>query len=444
MESKQAREFASRLVAGERLTPAEEQELLEWLEQQPTAREAYLADETMDSLLGCLARLRATEDDFVAATLRRVAAASEPPVRENAAEPADNRGAIATRPPFRRGWRSLRLAKWQAVAALCAAILLMAGVGGFLWLRDKPTLEAKHPAGKGGRGNPSSPQPAFAQLERADGATWDPPRAVGVRLAAGPLKLMKGAAEIRFDKGTVARFTGPTEIDLRSPDEVLLQRGTLAARVPPSATGFTVTTPVGRVIDLGTEFDVAVSDRGKTETRVHVGKVSFQPHRAGELPGKPLELTADGLDRAVTTVPDVVAPVLPVCTLVSSRRGGFVGTICANGKTMEFTSREAFEEARSLVVKQLQEAPNEFSERWSMMVVETTAHGGASASVSAGGSVRSGNQLPLPGAGKFPAEIPDARDMLREQLRQQRKDNEGNPEMQELLDKMLRQFDEAK
>jgi ferric-dicitrate binding protein FerR (iron transport regulator) len=453
MESKQARELAARVVSGERLTQADEQELLAWLQQHPEAREAYLADEALDVLLGCLGRLRATEDDFVAATLRRVAkssgnsAAESPgggPVAANAAAwPAYDRMAIATRPRFKRSRLFPQLTNWQTLMLICATLLLLASGGGFLLLREQSPFAAHHPPGKDGRENRLPPLLGFAQLEAMDGAAmWETPLAVGARLTAGPLKLATGVAEIRFDKGTVARVTGPAVIDLRSPDEMLLSRGSLAARVPASAIGFTVTTPVGRVVDLGTEFDVSVNDSGNAEARVRVGKISFQPQRAGELPGKPLELTADGLDRAVTTVPDIAAPVLPVCTLVSSSQGEFVGTICANGKTMEFVSREAFEESRAVVLKQLREAPNEFSERWSIMVVETTAQGAAGASVSAGGSVRSGTVLGPPGTAKFPTGLPNAREMLREQLRQQRKDNAGNPQMQELLEKLLHQLEE--
>jgi hypothetical protein len=515
MESKQAKELASRLVAGERLTQEEELELLAWLQQHPEDRDAYLVDEAVDGLLGCLARLRSTEDSFVAATLRRVVALPEHAGGENEdgsvadnarALPAADHVTTAARLSFERGQRLGRHTNWQTIGVLCASLLLAVGLGGFLLLRDKQTLEANRPAVKSGQENPSVLQFAFARLDRTDRAKWDRPRVAGDRLGAGTLKLVQGAAWIRFDKGTIARVTGPAVIDLRSPDGMLLHRGHLTAQVPPLATGFTVTTPVGRVVDLGTEFDVSVDDAGTTETRVRLGKVSFRPQRQGELPGKPIELTAGGLDRAVSAVPDIAAPVLPVWTQVSGSQGVFVGTICANGKTMEFTSREAFEESRTLVVKQLREAPNEFSEHWSMMV-QTSAWGSANASASVGGSSSAGSRrhvsvrengktisisqdhsgitvatVEMDGgkeektvvkaanaqelerknpeayrlykqhldgaadaAGPGQSSLPwpsDARGMLREQLRQQLRDSGDNPQMQGLLEKMLRQLDE--
>ena len=51
MDAKQYEESASRWVTGERLAPDEEQDLLDWLESHPDAREALLEDESLDSLL---------------------------------------------------------------------------------------------------------------------------------------------------------------------------------------------------------------------------------------------------------------------------------------------------------------------------------------------------------------------------------------------------------
>ncbi|MEZ6118923.1 MAG: FecR domain-containing protein [Pirellulaceae bacterium] len=99
------------------------------------------------------------------------------------------------------------------------------------------------------------------------------------------MRLTRGVAEVRFDKGTSARLTAPAEVELVSGDEVSLGFGKLTARVPAKATGFTVTTPVGRVVDVGTEFDVSVNESGTTEARVLDGKVLVLPQRKGELAG---------------------------------------------------------------------------------------------------------------------------------------------------------------
>ena len=74
MDIEQASDIASRLVAGGRLAPLEEQEFLERLRKDDVAREAYLADEEIDGLLHCVAAVANTEDEFVAATVQRAVA----------------------------------------------------------------------------------------------------------------------------------------------------------------------------------------------------------------------------------------------------------------------------------------------------------------------------------------------------------------------------------
>src|SRR5262249_55973492 len=49
--------------------------------------------------------------------------------------------------------------------------------------------------------------------------------------------------------------------------------GKLAARVPEAAIGFEIVSPQGKVIDLGTEFGVAVGAGGATEVYVFEGQV---------------------------------------------------------------------------------------------------------------------------------------------------------------------------
>src|SRR5690606_19090519 len=53
--------------------------------------------------------------------------------------------------------------------------------------------------------------------------------------------------------------------------------GRLAAEVPPSAKGFTVVTPTGNAIDLGTRFGVDVPAQGHAEIHVFEGEVIAEP-----------------------------------------------------------------------------------------------------------------------------------------------------------------------
>ena len=52
-----------------------------------------------------------------------------------------------------------------------------------------------------------------------------------------------------------------------------MKRGRLAADVPPSAKGFTVITPTGDAVDLGTRFGVDVPSSGSAEVHVFQGEV---------------------------------------------------------------------------------------------------------------------------------------------------------------------------
>ena len=375
MDTQRANQLTARLATGDQLTASEQQLLLDWFEQRPDSLEEYLADESTDDLLRCLPWLDDADDDFVRNAVRRVAAAhsasrlTDPIMRADSAGLDD--AAFDPRKTPSLASRTKRVATGLAVVAAALVVCL---VGRFLWVAWTGS---------------SGPSRGFASLANVEEAVWATPRAEGDRLAADTLRLERGVVDVRFDKGTVARLTGPAVLQLRNSDEVVLDEGSLSVKVPKQAVGFSVLTPVGRVLDLGTEFDVSVDDAGKTETVVRRGKVLFKPQRNGELPGKPIELSSEGLDRAVSSVPDVAAPVLPVSITASGRRGRFVGVISANGKTLEFKSLQAFREHQSRVIKQLREAPGDFDRRWSN-IVKTQAKasaGGSNNSVSRSVSV---------------------------------------------------------
>ncbi len=70
---------------------------------------------------------------------------------------------------------------------------------------------------------------------------------------------------------------GPAELVLVSGSEARLVHGTLTARVPEPARGFTILSPRGKVVDLGTEFGLSVDDAGETTVRVFDGVVAAFP-----------------------------------------------------------------------------------------------------------------------------------------------------------------------
>ena len=383
MDAQLASELAARFVCGDRLAPSEEQDLLRWLESHPAARNELLADEAIDSLLRSLGRLEGPADRFVQDALRRMA--------EWQVQPRDVSAAAAALPPpllvvgpkssAQARWRGTLLAvargRWALAAACASAVLL---VGTFAWwlVQGPGALDANrlpvamqdNPRPDSAETNASRHEPdrAFATLAQNTGAVWDTPRAAGDRLAAGTLKLAQGKAELHFDKGTVVRLSGPAVLELCGGDEVSLQHGSLTARVPHQAVGFTVVTPLSRVVDLGTEFDVVVGESGATQTLVRQGKVSLRPQRGPEQPGKSVELAAGGLDQAAVSVPDMVAPVLPVTTVAHGAGGRFLGMVSVDGQTADFHSPEALATFQALAMKQLQSTPRRFRQQWPELV----------------------------------------------------------------------------
>jgi hypothetical protein len=97
--------------------------------------------------------------------------------------------------------------------------------------------------------------------------------AVGDRLASGPLRLDGGVVQLTFNDGAVVAMNAPAEVELVTDSRVFLRRGRLVPLVPPRAKGFTVLSPGGEIVDLGTEFSVNVDGSGAAEIDVIDGEV---------------------------------------------------------------------------------------------------------------------------------------------------------------------------
>jgi len=145
------------------------------------------------------------------------------------------------------------------LAAAAAAFLLSIGVQRFLSTAPAP------------------PPGPVATLLRADGARWDREGVLpeGRRLLQGRLRLLDGKAAILFDGGAVMVLAGPADLDLESRGRALLRSGKVTVEAS-EAYGFTVRTPRGEVVDLGTEFAVEVESGGATEVHVLQGEVAWE------------------------------------------------------------------------------------------------------------------------------------------------------------------------
>jgi hypothetical protein len=89
--------------------------------------------------------------------------------------------------------------------------------------------------------------------------------------------LQTGLLELTTARGARVVIEAPARFRFESAQKLRLARGRVAADVPPSARGFTVITPDGQAVDLGTKFGVDVPTHGEPEIHVFQGEVIAQP-----------------------------------------------------------------------------------------------------------------------------------------------------------------------
>jgi hypothetical protein len=167
-------------------------------------------------------------------------------------------GAVRERlgtPRPRRSWRS---------HGLVAAATLLISLS-FQWILIRPPEP--------------SPGAPVATLLRADKVQWEGEGTLvsGQRLSTGPLKLASGTALILFDGGAMVAVHGPADLQLLSRGRGILRQGHVLARCEGEAAGFSLSTPAGEAVDLGTEFVLSVEKSGATELHVQKGEVSWSP-----------------------------------------------------------------------------------------------------------------------------------------------------------------------
>lgn len=139
-------------------------------------------------------------------------------------------------------------ARWLAVAA-CLALFL----GGSWWWRAEGSVFATVHSGAG-----------VEQL--ADGA----------RLRGESYEINAGSIELITKRGARVVIEAPAAFRFESAQRLHLRYGRVAADVPPSAIGFTVITPMGEAVDLGTKFGVDAPKQGEAEIHVFEGEVIAQ------------------------------------------------------------------------------------------------------------------------------------------------------------------------
>jgi hypothetical protein len=145
--------------------------------------------------------------------------------------------------------------RWlRAVAAL-----VVAAIGALAWM-----LLRAQPEGT----------VSFATISSIEDMTSAPWR-TGARLERGPLLVPAGIMHVVFDSGVALTVRGPARVAFISPQAVSVETGALVAHVPANAVGFLVATPQAQLVDLGTEFGVAVAPSGHTDVQVRQGRIAL-------------------------------------------------------------------------------------------------------------------------------------------------------------------------
>ncbi|MFO0888939.1 MAG: hypothetical protein U0790_07295 [Isosphaeraceae bacterium] len=253
--------------------PEEFARLEAYLRENEEARRAFVAGFQLHTEIHFAVRARRAAD----AVLDRVLA-GEPPEVESPRTAAEGRARLRWR------WR-------RVVAAL--ALLGMAGLAGFAILSGRLSREALAPATEHAteRREGNVAWLVNAQDCRWAGAASEMP---GRDMRAGKvLRLRRGLADIEFECGAHVLLQGPADLVLIGGTTARLIRGTLTARVPEQARGFTILSPGGKVVDLGTEFGLSVDAEGATTVKVFRGVVAAFPLGAGERPYPAIRLSED-------------------------------------------------------------------------------------------------------------------------------------------------------
>jgi ferric-dicitrate binding protein FerR (iron transport regulator) len=239
-----------------------EQELLELNELCQGLLDARLSPAEMERLS---AMLRSSEE------ARRVyvrAAALAASLHQYAAE-------LQTEParPKIIAFPKWRVAAW-ALGSLAAAALIIVAFTPAVTLtdRDAPLADSA----------PTDATETVARITGAKDCAWNGRAlAIGDELRAGQrIELAAGFVEVSFDSGAQVTMEGPATLEPFSAWRATLHRGSLRANVPSESVGFTVEHSSVEIVDLGTEFTMAVNESGEAEVFVLKGEVEAHPRAA--------------------------------------------------------------------------------------------------------------------------------------------------------------------
>jgi FecR protein len=89
------------------------------------------------------------------------------------------------------------------------------------------------------------------------------------------LRLREGSAVLTFDAGAQVTVFGPADFEITSATSIKCRRGRVTTLVNHRGKGFSIETPQAKVVDLGTQFGLQISDKGETEVVVFQGSIDL-------------------------------------------------------------------------------------------------------------------------------------------------------------------------
>lgn len=114
----------------------------------------------------------------------------------------------------------------------------------------------------------------LTRLVDVEWASNQSPLEIGDALEPGQLAIDSGYAQIEFFCGATVVLEGPAVLDLKTSTLARVLNGRLRAQVPPAARGFSLEVNDMKVVDLGTEFGLAVTPEG-SDVQVFDGEVEL-------------------------------------------------------------------------------------------------------------------------------------------------------------------------
>ena len=252
-------------IVDDRLTSTQQRALGELLERSPAHRREYLHYLSLHAHLRRegVALLSDTDDEDrrepVSLTLHPEldlpsVFADDEPARRNVQTPVH---------------RSRGLFKPPAPMTAAAVALIFVGIWGGLALIH--AVNAKREV------DLLPNRPFLAVVTETYGATWGDgnPLTPGTELYKGQwFELSDGLVELNVGRQARVVVEAPTRIGVLDSQLLRIEYGAVAAEIMPKATdGLTVQTPVGRAVDLGTQFVLRTADSGATRLEVHDGAV---------------------------------------------------------------------------------------------------------------------------------------------------------------------------